>query len=124
MRFSLGSTEYAWAPGPHWVLLRVDLVLALKELKVLQQVSEAAAKEAQVFCHHSFLGCPNEGDAPAALGLDTASCWALCMEASTQSFLKLRKIIFEVLKPHLVHDVTVGREKIDGETLGRCYELI
>lgn len=74
-------------------------MLALKELEVLQQVSEATTKGnkgAQVFSHRSFLGRPSEGDVPAALSLDTASCWALCMEASTQSFLKLRKIIFEV----------------------------
>lgn len=31
-------------PGLQWVLLRVDLVLALKELEVLQQVSEATPK--------------------------------------------------------------------------------
>lgn len=71
-------------------------MLALKELEVLQQVSEGTTKGLKSSAIAASWGALVKEMAPAALGLDTASCWALCMEASTQSFLKLRKIEFEV----------------------------
>lgn len=67
-------------------------MLTLKELEVLQQVSEAITS----LSHHSFLERPSEGVGPAALDLETVCCWALDMEAQTQAISKAEKIVFDV----------------------------
>lgn len=95
-------------------------MLTIKELEVLQQVSEVMTS----LSHHSFLERPSEGVGPAALDLDTACCWALDMEAQTQAILKLRRLYLTYKASSSARCDSPSRDMIDGGTVSRCYELL